>query len=514
MDTPPVILEVSCRGSIVMDTGITMADDKTKIIAGIGWLVALNWTNRLLGFFSIIILARLLTPEDFGIMAIVLLALQLTETLTNIGSEQYFIQKNNATREDLNCAWSSNLLIKFITSVVFALISPYIASLFNYQHIIPALLAIACLPAISALSNGQIVQYKKDLNYKKYVVVSSLSKLLGSVSAIVLAIIIQNYWALIIGAIISASFYSLFSYYFIKQRTSFALTGWHQQFQFSKWIILKSIIGHIRAKFDSWFAINIQGISGLGGYNLAKDLVLLPSRELLSPMSEVFFTSIAKTELNSAEQKQQISKSITIIYLLGFPIALGWSLIAEPFVQVVLGSQWQPYVSTISALGFLVITFAIGNFISHVMTATGKVKQLFYYDLITLAFALITLFSLLGFINNLNDMATIRVFIGIGIVLIGALWLSFLKIISLYQFLKPAVLPLFSAAIMAKLVPLLYLSQYMIEIELILTIVVAIFTYTICILIGCKFNAFGHEESKFIRGLVKHLYQITKNKIR
>jgi len=489
-----------------------IANNKSKIIAGIGWLVALNWTNRLLGFFSIIILARLLTPEDFGVMAIIYLALQLTETLTNIGSEQYFIQKNNATKDDLNCAWSSNLIIKLFTSFIFAILTPYIATLFNYQHLTPALLTIACLPFISALSNGQIFHYKKELNYKKFVLVSSVSKFLGSVSAIVMAIVLKDYWALIIGAIIGGASYALLSYLFIKQRTSFALTGWQQQFQFSKWIILKSLVGHVRAKFDSWFAINIQGISGLGGYNLAKDLVLLPSRELLSPMSEVFFTSIAKTENNTFEQKQQINKSITIIYLIGFPIAFGWPLIAETFVDIILGEKWLPYISTISALGLLVVTFSVGNFISHIMTATGHVKQLFYYDVITLAFALLTLLLLANSINSLNEMANIRVFIGIGIIFIGALWLSYLQIISLPQFLKPALFSLFSAVVMSKLVVLLPLTQLTIEINLVLTIVAAVFIYTICVLIGCKFNAFGYNESAFLRSLIRHGYQRIKRR--
>jgi O-antigen/teichoic acid export membrane protein len=490
-----------------------MKSNKAKIITGIGWLVILNWTNRLLGFFSIIILARILTPEDFGVMAIILLALQLTETFTDIGSEQYFIQKNNATKEDLNCAWSSNLIIKFITSLFFALLAPYIATLFSYQHLIPALLTIACLPFLNALSNGQIIQYKKDLNYKKFVLVSAVSKFSASIISITMAIILKSYWALIIGAMVGGVTYAFLSYLFIEQRTSFALTGWQQQFQFSKWVILKSLVGHIRAKFDSWFAINIQGISGLGGYNLAKDLVLLPSRELLSPMSEVFFTSIAKTRNNTYEQKQQISKSITIIYIIGFPIAFGWPLIAELFVDIVLGDNWSPYVSTISALGLLVVTFSVGNFISHIMTATGHVKQLFYYDIFTLLFALLTLLLMSSSISSLNEMANIRVFIGISIILIGALWLSYLQIISLFQFLKSALFPLVCAIVMNKLVLFLSITNYTIEINLILTIVAAAIIYTTFLFIGCKFNVLGHNESSFVLSIIKQFNKTLKTKI-
>jgi O-antigen/teichoic acid export membrane protein len=489
------------------------SDKKQRIIQSIRWLVAMSWFNRILGFFSIIILARILSPEDFGIMAIVVLALQLTETLTNIGSEQYFIQKENATNADLNCAWTSNLIIKLLTSLIFAIAAPYIATIYDHQHLIPAFLSIAFLPVISALSNGKIVQYKKELNYKKFAAIAALSKLLGSIISIVLAFILQSYWALIFGAILNSVFYSGLSYIFIQQRTSFELTNWQEQFQFSKWIILKSLIGHIRAKFDSWFAINIQGISGLGGYNLSKDLVLLPSRELLSPISEIFFTSIAQTKNESGEQQLQIRKSIAIIYIIGFPIAFGWGLIAEPFVQVILSDEWLPFISTISALGFLVVTFSMGNFISQIMTATGHVKQLFYYDVFTLIFALIMLTYFAGSIDSLNEMAFIRVLIGVGIVLIGTVCLSLLGIISIFHFLQSAIFPLLSSIVMSKFVLSLSLSFQDPKINLVLTIVAAALTYTMFLLIGCKLKALGRAESTFINGLINDFIKLVKNKI-
>ena len=496
-----------------MQKPLTSSDKKQKIIQSISWLVAMSWFNRVLGFFSIIILARILSPEDFGVMAIVLLALQLTETLTNIGSEQYFIQKKNATSADLNCAWTSNLIIKTLTSLIFAIVTPYIATLFNHQHLMPAFFSIACLPIISALSNGKIYQYKKELNYKKFASIAALSKLLGSIFSIVLALILQSYWALIFGAIINAVIYSGLSYLFIKQRTSFGLTNWQQQFQFSKWIVLKSFVGHIRAKFDSWFALNIQGISGLGGYNLSKDLVLLPSRELLSPIAEIFFTSIAQTKNKSSEQQLQIRKSIAIIYIIGFPIAFGWGLIAEPFVQAILTDKWLPFVSTISALGFLVVTFSMGNFISQIMTATGHVKQLFYYDVFTLIFALIMLTLSVSSIENLNDMAFIRVLIGVGIVLIGTVCLSILHIISIFPFLQSAIFPLLSSIVMSEFILSLSLSFQDPKINLVLTIVAAVFAYTVCLLIGCKLKAFGQIESTFINGLINDFIKLVKNKI-
>ena len=478
-------------------------DDKNKIVHGIAWLITLSWANRILGFFSIIILARLLSPEDFGVMAIIVISIQLTETLSNIGSEQYFIQKNNANNDDLNCAWTSNLIIKTSASVLFAVIAPIIATFFHYQHIIPALLSISLLPFITALSNGNIIKLKKELNYKKFVFIATLAKLMANVSAMAAAVYLANYWALVIGALLNSLLYSLFSYLFIKQRAHWGLENWQQQFQFSKWIILKGLIGHIRAKFDVWYASTIQGISALGGYNFAKDLALLPSRELLSPISEVFFTAIAKSENNSNEQKLKIRKAITIIYIIALPIAFGWTIIAEPFTQVVLGDKWLPYIPTLAVLGFLVITFAVGNFISQVMTATGKVRALFYYDLFTLALSLIMLLSVSSLVHSIETLALTRVLIGLTILLIGFLWLHFYKIISIQKIIKPAFYPLFISTLLVYCVERLFAFIHNPIIFLLITIVTSVLFYLSAILVGCKYNLLGKIESKFVLDLFR-----------
>jgi len=488
--------------------------NKKQITSSIIWLIALNWVNRILGFLTIIVLARLLTPHDFGVMAIVIIAIQLTESLTNIGSEQYFIQKNNATIADLYCAWTSNLIIKFFASLCFAALTPLIAKAFALNHLIPALFTISLLPFINALNNGWIIKLKKDLNYKSFVAISTLAKVIANISAILAALYFKNYWALILGALINAVLYTLFSYLFIKQKAYWGLINWQQQFSFSKWIILKGLVGHIRSKIDVWFASSIQGITGLGGYNFSKDLVLLPNREILSPISEVFFTAIAKEKNKSTAQTLKIRKALTIIYLISLPVAFGWSVIAEPFTQVILGEQWLPYISLISTLGFLVFTFSIGNFISYILTATGHVKALFFYDVFTLLFTLFILFFAYAntYINTINELAQIRIYIGLAIVLIGIKWLNYYKILTITEIIKPFAFPLIASILMILNVQIVMNIPNNIFL-LISIIVVSLCTYVALIVIGCKYNALGKLESQFINQLINDGVNILKNKL-
>lgn len=478
-----------------------LLSNNSKIIRSITWVVSLNWANRLLGFFSIVILARLLTPETFGIVAIIMLAIQLTETFTNVGTEQYYIQNDHASRDDLDCAWTTNLLIKGAASIILALISPMIAIYYDYTSLIPALLVASFLPVINALANGEIIQYKKDLNYRAFSLISLCSKCVSSLVTIVLAFLLQNYWALLIGAICASISNSLLSYILIKTRTKVGLLNWQAQFHFSKWVIAKAVVGHLKSKFDTWYAVNIAGLSGLGGYNLSKDLVLFPSREIISPITGVLFTSIAKAVNYSEDQRSQISKSIAIIALIGFPIAFGWPLIAAPLVELALGEQWLPYIEVISSLGVLVVIFALGDFFADLMMAVGKVKQLFYFDLFTLAAALILLFSFSSNINNLIDMAEIRVLIALLVSIIGLLWINYLEIITSKLILKPIICPLISAVIMYQVTFRLVQDEHGVLGYLLLTLVTAGVIYGALIIVALKFNALGKEESAFIKKL-------------
>jgi O-antigen/teichoic acid export membrane protein len=484
--------------------------NKQPIITSITFLLLMSWFNRLLGLLSIIVLARLLSPTDLGIMAILMLSLQFTEALTAVGADQYYFQKNNADKTDLNNAWSFNIAIKFIASISLLIVAPILARYFEHADLIPAFITIAFLPLLNALANGYLIECRKNLQYKTIAKLTATTKTISSLLTLLLAWYWQNYWALIVGTITNTFLFVFGSYLLFKQHTNLSFSRWREQFNFSQWIFFKSIIGHIRAKFDSWFVADFQGLSGIGSYNLMKDLVLLPSRELLSPISEILFTAIAKTSDSTAPEKQdqqaQIAKSLMIILLIAMPIAFGWSLIAANFVPFVLGEKWLPYTPLVAVLGFLVVTFSVGNFISQIMTAVGKVKTLFMYDLITTILAISLLLGSISFITTLEQIATLRVSIGVVIVTIGFLWLRQLQLIQLRRLIPLVVLPLGASLLMTNSIKWLPLAHINPLANLIITIALASVVYTTTIIIFCKLTLFGKDESRFLWTLISNTF--------
>lgn len=397
--------------------------ESAKILQGSAWLVGLSWFNRLIGFCSVFILARLLTPEDFGVVAVVMIVLQLAEVLSSVGSEQYYIQHREANQDTLNTAWTLNLLLKTGVTLVLLLLTPWFVLWFDAPHLALAFYVMAVMPLLAASANGYIFEQKKGMEFGTFAKFSGLARLAGSLVAISLALITESYWAILIGMLLTACCHSLLSYGLLPQRAHFGIKGGWEQLHFSKWVMMTGLVGHARAKFDIWYASSLQGLSGLGGYNLAKDLVLLPSREFLGPITQVLFSSFARHDNHSDPQNEKIYLSLFVLLLLALPMAAGLPFIIEPFVALVLGQQWLPYVEIMQWLSPLLVSFAMGNFYSSVLTAQGKVKPLFWFDLSSFTVAVGLLLIAHVWIEGVADLAVLRALIGLLILFAG---LSFL----------------------------------------------------------------------------------------
>lgn len=467
-----------------------------NIVNSIGLLMILSWFNRLLGLVSIFLLARFLTPEAFGLAAIVFIAVNFVDALSNIGAEQYVIQKEDATLQDLRLAWSLNLVFKGGISIILLSVSSVIDSFYPEHHILWPLVAVSFIPLITALSNGQIYWLKKQLQLSNHVKCAALSKLMANCVSIAVAFIYQSYWALIVGAIISALGYTLLSYIIIAQRIGFTLSNWRSQYDFSKWVFFRTGVGHSRAKLDIWVAAVYFPASALGVYNLAREVALLPCREILTPIAEVFYSAIGNQKNHTEAQFRQIQSLLGITYMLAVPIAIGWGLIAEDFVYLVLGQQWVSSTETLTILGWLVLTYAVGFVNNQVFTALGRVRSLFYYDLVTLATSAVILVGGIQWFNDsINQLAWLRVGAEVIIVIIGTFWLGQILKVSVLTLLAPLPYLLTAAGVMAWIAGTVSMTEHTL-LNLIMTLFISVLVYSVAVAIGCKFRLMGKYTSE------------------
>lgn len=344
--------------------------------------------QRTLGLASMLILARLLTPKDYGVVAAALLIVDLFNELSRIGINQYILSKSELSEEDLNTAWTLQLGIRIALALIIMLFSAPLAAFFDYDALQPVLCAAALMPVLEALKNPGLYLLQRVYSYKAISAISILSKLLGVICGIIVAIMFRTYWALIVNGFVAASSLMIFSYIIHHHRPRFCLKSIKSQWNFSQWNLARAIVGYSRSKSDNFLVSRIFGIESLGFYTMSKQLATLPQDQLVLPITDIVTSTIGGTDERKSSAHHSLTKLLVTVIGFILPIVLVFFTLTDELVLLLLGEQWQKNSDLIRLLAPLSLTFAGAALLETSLIAVGRVKDVFILDVITLLMVL------------------------------------------------------------------------------------------------------------------------------
>jgi lipopolysaccharide exporter len=323
-----------------------------RLIEGTAWMVGMRWSMRLAGLASTLILARLLAPEDFGIIAMAKVALGLLEALSTSGVELALIRTPDRSRDLYNTAWTIRFLQRAIMACLLFLLAPLAVGYFNEPRTLPVIQLLAAATLIKGLTNIGTVDFRKDLNFAAEFRLHVLDKLVSVVIAIILAVVLRNYWALAIAIVADAFVGATFSYVLHPYRPRFSLSRWSKLWRFSMWIFANRIAFFINARIDQIFVGGTFSTSAMGYYNFGTELGTLPGDEVAEPFRRSVYPNLATLLADQAAFSQTTITVFGVTAFLLLPIGFGLAAIAPSFVPVVLGAKWSPAIPilAISAL--------------------------------------------------------------------------------------------------------------------------------------------------------------------
>ena len=475
-------------------------------------MVSVKIIQRCLGLISILVLARILTPDDFGIVAIAMLTLGLFRILSFSGSIQYIIQKVNVDDTDLNCAWTIDIILKGILWIVLIFSVPVIEDFLDQGLISPALWVLSVTLVIEACQNPGLILYRKDLEYKKLFYLGLFQQILSVLAVITLALSTKSYWAIIVGHIVQAVVGLIGSFILHPYRPRLSLLRFKEQWVFSKWMLLKGCLGYTRAYVDNIFVSKLFGKSDIGHYHVSKDISMMPYMEIITPMTEPLLASFANVKQNPHRLAYQIRLSLLIVILIITPICVFMRFFPEPIVDVLLGSQWSSTYSLFSYFSILLFTACAGMVFSHCLVVLGRVKIIFFYDLFSLICIVTGMLVLMPKTIELFALyrGLLEILTGTVLVILAAYYAKFSVILTIFLCL-PA---FFSAYIAAQCTKFLSISQILLPLlELVYDVAVFFTVYGICLL-ACYFLYYKRfEEAQKIRELVQISFNVVANKI-
>jgi len=371
-----------------------------RVVRGGFWVFLLRIVNRVFSLIRLIILARILSPNDFGLMGIALLTMSILEIFSKTGFEEALIQKKEDIESYLNIAWTVLVLRGFILFIILYFIAPYAAVFFNTPEAKPIIRVIGFSILFQAFTNIGITYFKKELEFNKEFIYQFSVTLAGFVVAISAVLILKNVWALVFG-LLAGNVVGCFVSYLIhpyRPRLCSDLGKAKELFGFGKWIMGSSIIIFLITQGDDIFVGKLLGVTALGYYQLAYRISNMPATEITHVISQVTIPAYSKLQDNIPKLREAYLKVLQLTAFLSFPIAGLIFVLAPDFTQIFLGEKWVPMVPAMQVLCIFGLLRAFNATTGPIFQAVGKPSILTKISLSQLIFlaAIIYPFAIKG----------------------------------------------------------------------------------------------------------------------
>ncbi len=323
-----------------------------SIVSGGAWMFGLKVFDKILGLLRIVLLARLLTPGDFGVWGVALLVLAMLETFSQTGFEQALIQKKEGIRPYLDTAWTVGILRGVLVGGLLFFLSSPAARFFSAPEAAGAIRVLAFAQILRGFKNIGVVTFRKEMEFHKEFVFNFVPMAADVIVAVASAFLLRNVWALVFGLLARHLVEVTISFFMHPYRPRLAIDGRKAKglFQFGRWILGTSILLFLVNNGDDIFVGRLLGVAMLGLYQMAFKFASLPATEITHVVSQVAFPAYAKVQQSAFEIKQLYLKILCVTTFVAFPIAALIFVLAPELTAVVLGEKWLPMVPALQVM--------------------------------------------------------------------------------------------------------------------------------------------------------------------
>lgn len=372
---------------------------KEKAVTGAIWKMAERIIGQVIGFLIGIVMARLLSPEDYGIVGMLTIFFALARTFQDSGFGSALIQKKNRTEDDFSTVFLFNLGSSIIIYAVLFFTAPLIASFYNT----PILTDITRMSALSFIIGGLTgIQYSKlniELKFKTISQLSILGQIVTGIIGITLAYNGMGVWALVLqglaSSIVTGTVIWVISGW--KPSLRFSRDSFNSLFKFGSNILGSHIINTIYNNLYTLVIGKAFNPSAVGLYNRANGYAILPAGLVMDMALHVNYPILAKIQDDDERLLRAYSKLLTVPFYILYPLLVGLIVCAEPLISVMIGDKWLPCVSYLQILCFGYMFYPLNGFNMNLLYVKGRSDLALKMDFIKKPIGLALLFCAIPF---------------------------------------------------------------------------------------------------------------------
>jgi O-antigen/teichoic acid export membrane protein len=337
------------------------------------WQIVQFSGTKVIFLVRLLVLARLLSPDDFGLLAIASIAIDVLMVTTDFGMVPALIQRPEADEKYYHVAWTVGLLRALSIALVTILVAPIFARLFNEPRASLIIQALAIRPLIDSLASIKVAELTRNLRFRSLALIELPKALANTVVAVALAPWL-GVWALVAGTLAGPIAYLIVSYLVApyRPRLSFDFVAGQSLIRYGRWVFLTGLVAMIGQSMLRLVIGRQLGAAELGLYYLAASLAFMPADIASQVVGKVAFPFYSRLQTDVRQASLAFRSVLTSLYTLLLPALALLIALAPSLVESVLGPRWEGTAPIIRVLALTSLIGLLGDMIVPVLQGTGQ----------------------------------------------------------------------------------------------------------------------------------------------
>ncbi len=388
---------------------------KDKTIKGASWSFVDNIAGSGITFLVGIVLARLLTPEEFGLIGIITIFIAVFNSIVDSGFSNALIRKNDAKQIDYNTAFIFNLILSIFVFIVLFFLAPLIGNFFKEPQLVPLTRVMSIIVLINAFALVQRTLLVKKVDFKTQTKVSVIASSSSGVIGLSMAFTGFGVWSLVAQQLSRQFLNTFFLWVYNKWRPQleFSIKSFKELFNFGWKLLVSGLIATIWTQLYQIVIGKFYTTAALGQFTRAKQFTDIFSSNLTGVVQRVSYPVLSSIQDEKDRLKQGYKKIIKTTMFFTFTLMLGLAAVAKPMVLVLIGEKWLPSVEFLQILCFSAMLYPLHAINLNMLQVKGRSD----------------LFLILEIVKKIIAIGPIilGIFIGIKAMLLGSVFTGFIS---------------------------------------------------------------------------------------
>ena len=372
---------------------------KQKTVKGVAWTSLDKFTNLGFGFIIGVILARLLSPSDYGLLAMIAVFNAIAFTFLDSGFGNALVRKPNLTENDNTTAFFFNLIAGIVLFGIIWLIAPWVSSFYNKPILTPLLRAEGSLLIIASFKIVQNTQLSRALNFKALMIIRFVSSLSGGVSGIIAAYCGLGVWALVIMHIVDALI-SLALLWIIspwRPRGKWSKSSFNYLWGYGSKLLASGLLNTIYGNIYPIIIGKCYSAADLGQYTRANGYAAIPSQSLTGVIQQVTFPVLSQIQDDDKRLATNYRRMLRFTVFIIFPIMIGMAALAHPLVIALVTDKWEQCVPYLQIVCFSLMWYPVHAINLNLLQVKGRSDLFLRLEIIKKALITVVVFACVPF---------------------------------------------------------------------------------------------------------------------